>query len=202
MSAPRGRRRGAALPGVLIVMLWLTGISGWLVAHTVWDQRIAFVDETSLALAQGADAMAHVATRVVGGMADWSLAMTPGPELPCPAGGPPLPPEIDPPVETSHLQTATTAQSRWDGATTPVWRYLMACDAHALQGIWRWRTSAPWLLVWAADVPDGVPMDAAEAQLVLHVVAVRPEGGRAARTVTLRRHAGETWPRIVAWRAD
>jgi hypothetical protein len=195
-------RRGAALPGVLIVMLWLTGISGWLVAHTVWDQRIVAVDDRSSALGQGADAMGHVATRMVGGLADWGMVTTPGPALPCPGGGPPLPPAIDPLAETTSLQATTDVLSRWDAAARPAWRYLTACQAEALQGIWRWRVPAPWLLVWASDVPDGVAIGGPDPQLVLHVVALWPEGGRAARTITLRRHAGETWARIVAWRGE
>jgi len=204
MRAPWGTRasRGAALPGVLVVMLWLTGISGWLVAHTVWDQRVAHVDETTLALGHTADAMADVMTRTLGSTADWSTAIMPGPDVPCPHGGPPLTAAINAVVETSQLQAATDAASRWDAASTPVWRYLTACDAEALYGIWRWRIAAPWLLAWVADDPDTVPGGGAPAQVMLHVVAMHAGGGRAARTITLRRYPGETWARIVAWRSD
>lgn len=203
MRAPRvtPASRGAALPGVLVVMLWLTGISGWLVAHTIWDQRVAQVDETTLALGHTADAMADVMTRALGSMADWSTAITPGPDLPCPHGGPPLTAAIDAVVETSQLQAVTDAASRWDAVSTPVWRYLTACNAEALHGIWRWRIAAPWLLAWVADDPDAVP-GGAPAQVMLHVVAMHAGGGRAARTITLRRYPGETWARIVAWRSD
>jgi hypothetical protein len=195
-------RAGAALPGVLLVMFWLTGVSGWLVAHTVWDQRVATVDEATLALGQSADAMADVMTRVLGATPDWATAIAPGPDMPCPAGGPPLPPAVDALAETALVQAATDAVSRWDAASTPVWRYRTACEAAALQAIWRWRVAAPWLLAWVADDPDAIPGPGGPTQVMLHVLAVQPGGGRAARTVTLRRYPGETWARVVAWRAD
>ena len=80
----------------------------------------------------------------------------------------------------------------------PVWKFVAGCDAKRLQGDWRGRGPVPWLLAWVAATPDaGTPV--APTQLALHVVAVHPVRGRAARTVTVRRFPGHTSTRIVAW---
>ena len=194
------RRAGAALPGVLLVMFWLTGISGWLVAHTIWDQRVARVDETTLALGHAADAMGEVMAGELGRLADWSTWRAPGPALPCPAGAVALPADIDAMAETSRLAAATAILSRWPATMTPTWRYLTACDASTLQGLWRGRGPAPWLLAWIADDPDSGPAGDSSLQMVLHVAALQPGRGRAHRTLTVRRYPGENTARIVAWR--
>jgi hypothetical protein len=193
-------RAGAALPGVLLVMFWLTGISGWLVAHTIWDQRVARVDETTLALGHAADAMGDVMAGELGRLADWSTWRAPGPALPCPAGTVALPAEIDVMAETSRLAAATAVLSRWPGTLAPTWRYLTACDASTLQGLWRGRSTAPWLLAWIADDPDSGPAADSSSQMVLHIAAIQPGRGRADRTLTVRRYQGEATARIVAWR--
>lgn len=193
-------RRGAALPAVLLVTFWLIGVTGWLVAHTMWDQRVARVEHLSMSLDQAADAMAEAMAVEVGRVADWAVLAGAPVWLPCPAGGAAVPPAIDLPGETARLQAGVAAMSRWTPVETPTWQYVTGCDAAALLGAWRGPETSPWVLAWVAAGPGAAPAPAPLAQLVLHVVAVRVDGGRRARTVTLRRFAGEAAPRIVGWR--
>lgn len=192
--------RGGALPGVLMVMAWLTAIGGWLLAHVVWDQRVASVDTTTTALAAVADAMGEAARREVGRVADWQALTTADAPRPCPGGGSALPPEIDVAQATARLQAATDALSRWPSAARPAWRLFTACPATALLGQWRGRLEPPWALAWVADDPDGGVDGGAPIQLVLHVVATRPAGGWTTRTLTIRRYPAQMQPRLVAWR--
>ena len=190
------RTSGAALPGVMLVMFWLTGIGGWLVAHSVWDARMHVVDEETSALAHAADALAETMARRLSDVPDWQGLVDSGADIGC-GGAPSLPPAtIDLPGETTRLQAATDSLSRWTASAQPVWRFVAGCDADHLQGDWRGRGPAPWLLAWVAGTPDaGAP----PTQLALHVVALHPVRGRASRTVTVRRYPGHSSTRIVAW---
>lgn len=192
-------RRGAALPAVLVVMFWLTGVTGWLIAHAIWDQRITSVDDDIGMLARAADAMSEVMVLEVGRVADWTDLVTPGPPMPCPVPSPPSPPYVSIAAETTRLQTATDGVSRWAPAVRPVWRFVALCDVGALQGTWRGQDEAPWALAWTVDDPEAPAGGVPPVQVVVHVVALRP-GGRAARTLTVRRTPAPAGARIVAWR--
>jgi hypothetical protein len=194
-------RVGAALPGVLLVMFWLTGIGGWLVALSLWDLRMHVVDEDTAALTRAADALAEVMARRLADVADWQGLLDAGAEVGCPASTAPLPAAIDLAGETIRLQASTDALSRWTGAAHPVWRFIAGCDAESLQGEWRGRGATPWLLAWVANTPGGTGVEP-PTQLALHLVALHPVRGRSARTVTLRRFPGEMSPRIVAWHPE
>ncbi len=197
-TARAPRQAGAALPAVLLVMFWLTGIGGWLVAHSVWDHRMHVVDEETAALARAADALAEVMSQQLAAVADWQALLDSGVELGCSASASPLPAVVDVAGETTRLQAATDASSRWTGPAHPVWRLIAGCDAGSLQGDWRGRGATPWLLAWAANMPGGTGV-AAPDQLALHLVALHPVRGRAIRTMTVRRFPGQTSTRIVAW---
>lgn len=191
-----------AMPAALMLSFWLTGICGWLVAHAIWDQRMAQADQHESELDHLADAMAEVMTRAMGRVADWQSVVAGGQAVLCPGQTTARLPPIDVARETTRLQQGTDSLSRWSGTDRPVWRYLAACDAADLEGDWRAPGAPPWGLVWVADDPDGPPGAAGPRQVVLHVKALRPGGGRSGRTVTLRRLDGQPYPRIVAWRSD
>ncbi len=192
-------RCGAALPAVLVVLFWLTGVTGWLVAHAIWDQQIVRVDRDLSVLGHAADAMAAVMVREVGRVADWTDLVTPGLPLPCPVPAPPVPTFVSVADETMRLQASTDGVSRWAPAVQPAWRALAVCDVGVLEGAWRGRDAAPWALAWTADDPETAASGTPPTQIVLHVVAVRPSG-RVARTMTLRRGAEPLTARVIAWR--
>lgn len=196
----RPDRRGAAILAVLVVMFWLTGIAGWLVAHVVWDQRVHMVDRDVGTLARAADAMIDVVTWQVSAVADWNDLLNAGTVVGCPEAGPVVPATVDVTAETERAQQTADAVSRWPSGHEPVWHPVAACGAVGLDGSWRAWDGAPWLLAWASRLP-GEAGPGPPSQLMLHVVVVRPGAGRSARTVTIRRAPGQSSARIVAWHA-
>ncbi len=195
-----GARAGAALPGVLLVMLWLTGVTGWLVAHTAWSAGIQREEHVVLTLGAAADAMGAMAARVLASQPDWHVvggAAGPGP---CPGAAAP---GVDPAVlatEAARLQAATDAISRWPSAQRPVWRPWLACGADDLLGGWRGAGPAPWVVALVADDPDGLTLAGQPAQIAVAAVAGTADGARVRRLLAVRRAALDMPPRIVAWR--
>lgn len=192
--------RGAALPGVLIVLLWTTGVSAWLVTHAVWTLSMERQEEGLRVVGETADALAARTVPVLDQTPDWGVLVATAALAPCPgtAGGG-LPAALVA-AETLRVQAATDAVSRWPAAQGPRWRPWLACDAGDLLGGWRAATPPPWALALIADDPDGLLLGGAPAQVVVAAVAGGPHGARALRIVSVRRGAAGWPPRIVAWR--
>lgn len=192
--------RGAALPGVLIVLLWVTGVTAWLVTHAVWTLSMERQEEGLRMVGEAADALAARAVPLLDQAPDWGVLVATAALTPCPgAVGGGVPAAIVA-AETMRVQVATDAVSRWPVAQTPRWRPWLACDAGELLGGWRAASPPPWVLALIADDPDGLLLGGAPAQVVVAAVAGGPQGARALRIVSVRRGAVGWPPRIVAWR--
>lgn len=199
-ATSRSSHGGAALAGVLIVLFWLTGVTGWLVAHAAFSSRQGAQEAQLSRLAAAADGLAALGAVLLGDEADWGLFSGTVSPAACP-GAPMASPLVDVALEAARWQAASDAAGRWSPGVRPVWRPWLICDARGLFGDWRAHESAPWVLALVADDPDGATVAGAPVQVA--VVAIAGNGGdaRVRRVVTVRRSLAPSPPRIVGWRA-
>lgn len=193
-------RRGVALPGVLLLLIWLTGVTGWLVAHTAWNVTMQRDEHLSVTLGTASDALAALAARSLTHEPDWHAVLSMTTPAPCPGTTTiAVPPGVivD---ETTRLQAASDVLDRWPAGQRLQWRPWLACDAGELLGGWRASSPAPWVLALIADDPDGHVLAGQPAQVVVAAVAGAASGGRTRRIVTVRRAELHLPPSIVAWR--
>jgi hypothetical protein len=197
----RGNDRGVALPGVLLLMAFLVGVSGWLVGHVRSDAalRIA-LDESSMAT-RVAEAAVEAVGMALGQQADWTFVDALAPALACPAS-PGVVVPVSEVMERLWVQAETNATSRW-GADTPAWQAVWSCHAAGLLGRWPIPGVIPSVVVWVADDPeaDGLPLRSLNQRLLVTAVARAGSRtlGEASATVT---RVGPGAPvEVVAWRS-
>ena len=196
-----GSTRGAALPAALLLALWLTGITGWLVAHAVWDRQLARLDVDYRTSAAASDALTEALLPYLAAVPDWTVLQAPGAPVPCPGGEASTPWSAEIATRTARLQATLDARSRWTPGVSPTWRFLTGCAVTSLHGVWRDRDAGSVVLAWVADDPDDPVSRSYDQQMLVHVVAQPPSGLRAGGTATVRRAAsGAVW--LVAWRPD
>lgn len=196
-----GSARGAALPAALLLALWLTGITGWLIAHAVWDRQLVRLDVDHRAVMTASEALTEALLASLAGVPDWAVLQVPGAPVPCPGGEPSTPWSAEIATRTARLQATLDAQSRWAPGVSPAWRFLTGCHVASQHGVWRDGDAGALVLAWLADDPDDTVSRPYDQQLLLHVVAEHPSGLRAGGTATVRRIAsGAVW--LVAWRPD
>jgi len=193
-------RRGAALPGVLLVVSVLVSVSGWLIGHLrddVAHGRLSRSFEAQDALA--AAAVTAVAERL-GLVPDWQVVGGFGAGPACPAVAAP-PVAVDADVEHAWAQAETLASSRW-AADAPHWHLVWQCHAAGVLGRWPSPGPVPSVLVWVADDPegDGLPSVDGNQRLLLRALAVGPMGGRGLATATIARTSPGAPVRLVSWR--
>lgn len=193
------RRRGAALPATLVVLFWLTGVTGWLVAHVIWAGRSQAEADAAAAHDAAADAVTLLAVQRLATVGDWAALVASAALEPC-SGAASLPPLAEAIDVTARMQAASDAVSRWPAGVRPEWRRWLACGADDLGGDWRGRAVPPWTMALVGDDPDAHALDGPSAQLVVVGVAWSATGGRAIRVATVRRTHAVAPPRIVGWR--
>lgn len=189
-----------ALPGVLLLALFLVSVSGWLLGHVRTNQELAWSDVEARAVSRAADAGVAFSAQGLAGIVDWHVLDALSGALACPATGAPVT-AVDAAQESSTLQASTNARSRW-GSNTPQWRLLLTCHAPGVLGNWRDAARAPALLVWVADDPetDGDPLQSANQRLLLRAQASGSRGLRAEVTATVARTTPGAPVTLEAWR--
>ena len=181
------RTEGVALPGVLLLAAFLVGVTGWLIGHARSDLEMATSLHEEDTLARVAGAALQSVALALGQVADWQdvggLALV----LACPAPSTGVA-AIDVATEGAWLQAVMDGTSRW-GTDTPQWRPLWACHGSGLFGVWLSRESAPAVVVWVADDPegDGLPLRNTNERLLLCAVSRGRGSARGMASATIAR---------------
>ena len=199
-AARDSRQRGIALPGVLLLAAFLVGVTGWLVGHVRTDLVLAAEQEEEAAVTRLASAAVQAVALALGQLPDWTAVDGLATGLPCPAASMAVTP-VDEPKERAWHQAASDAASRW-GSDAPQWRLLWTCHGPGVLGRWPALGSAPLVIVWVADEPEGdnAPLTSANQRLMLHALAVGRGGARGTAAATVVRQAPGAPVVLAAWR--
>jgi hypothetical protein len=189
---------------VLLLAMFLVGVTGWLVGHVRVDTEMRAANEDALVGNRLAEAALQSVAMALGQQPDWTpvdtLAVALPLTLPCPSSTAPLV-TADEPRERAWLQNETNAGSRW-GADTPAWQPLWACHAAGVLGQWPARGSNPSVMVWVADDPegDGQPLRSGNQRLLLTAVVHAGGGARGEAAATVWRTGPGTPMLLASWR--
>lgn len=194
--------RGVALPGVLILAAFLIGVTGWMVGHLRTDMAMTSELEEAHNATRLAEAAVQAVAIALGQVVDWTPVDGLALGLPCAAPSTGLVP-LDETAERLWLQADTDDASRW-GADTPRWQLLWACHGPGLLSRWPSRGTAPTVVVWVADDPEGdfLPLRSTNQRLMLAAVARARHDARGAASATISRTGPGAVVTLLAWHGD
>jgi hypothetical protein len=190
-----------ALPGVLLLVAFLVGVTGWVMGHLRTDTAMTVALEETHEGRRVAEAALQIVALALGQVPDWTTVDGLSVAVACPptAMGTVV---LDEAGERAWLQSTTDANSRW-GPDTPQWQPIWACHAHALLGRWPIRGAVPSVVVWVADDPegDGLPLRSVNQRLLLAAAARVGADALGSASLTIARSGPGAPVTLGAWRS-